>query len=77
MTNRFRLQCTKTNPDGDTDLDVDISFENADYNKLRENLNIWLTAIGMQLTVEHKYAKMEVKAQNNDGLVSRPPIREG
>lgn len=77
MTNRFRLQYTKTNDSGDTDLDVDITFENADYNKVRENLNTWLAAIGMQLTVEHRYAKMEVTPQHNPGLVKGLVERKG
>lgn len=63
MSNSFRLQFTKTNKDGDTELDVDVTFENADYNKLKDNLNLWLSAIGMQLVVQHKYSEAVVKAQ--------------
>jgi hypothetical protein len=63
MNNRFRLQYTKTNTDGDTDLDVDVTFENADYNKLRDNLNTWLSAIGMALVVQHKYSEVKAVAQ--------------
>jgi hypothetical protein len=77
MTNRFRLQYTKTNDNGDTDLDVDITFENADYNKVRENLNTWLSAIGMQLHVEHRYTKIEAAPQNNPGLVKGLVERKG
>ena len=56
MSTRYRLQYTRTNDhSGDTEIDVDVSFENADHNGLRENLNTWLRAIGMQLEVQHKY----------------------
>jgi hypothetical protein len=63
MTTNYRLQYTRTNEQGNTDLDVDISFENADYSKLQDNLNMWLQAIGMQLVVKHKYNEAVVQAQ--------------
>jgi hypothetical protein len=56
MSTRYRLQYTRTNDhSGDTEIDVDVSFENADYSALCDNLNTWLKSIGMQLEVQHKY----------------------
>jgi hypothetical protein len=56
MPTQFRLHYTKSNEhSGNTELDVDVSFENADYGALCDNLNTWLRAIGMQLEVQHKY----------------------
>lgn len=63
MTTRFRLQYTRTDINNDTELDVDISFENVDYIKLRDHLNTWLDAIGMQLVVKHKYSEAKAVSQ--------------
>ena len=54
MSTRYRLQYTKSHEhSGDTLLDIDMTFENADYRQLQDNLNTWLDAIGMKLTVVH------------------------
>ena len=54
MSTRYRLQYTKSHEhSGDTLLDIDITFENADYRQLQDNLNTWLNAIGMNLRVVH------------------------
>jgi hypothetical protein len=54
MSTRYRLQYTKSHEhSGDTLLDIDMTFENADYRQLQDNLNTWLDAIGMKLKVVH------------------------
>ena len=54
MPTRYRLQYTKSHEhSGDTLLDIDMTFENADYRQLQDNLNTWLDAIGMKLKVVH------------------------
>lgn len=68
MQNRFRLQYVKLDKQGDTELDVDVTFENADYNKLCDNLNLWLAATGMALVVKHKYSEVSAKAKNQVDL---------
>ena len=63
MSTRYRLQYTKSHEhSGDTLLDIDMTFEKADYIQLRDNLNTWLNAIGMKLRVVHIDGNKEVMA---------------
>lgn len=41
-------------------MDLDLSFENVDYVKLKDNLNTWLKAIGYELEVVHNALGKEV-----------------
>ena len=51
---RVRLSYTATDPNtNDTVMDLDLSFENVDYVKLKDNLNTWLKATGYELEVVH------------------------
>lgn len=36
-------------------MDLDLSFEDANYQTLMDNLNTWLTAAGYALVVKPKY----------------------
>jgi hypothetical protein len=64
MSTRYRLQYTKSHEhSGDTLLDIDMTFENADYRQLQDNLNTWLDAIGMKLKVIHIHNQEKMLAQ--------------
>lgn len=64
MSTRYRLQCTKNHDhSGDTLLDIDMTFDNADYIQLRDNLNTWLNAIGMKLRVVYVNDEAKMVAQ--------------
>ena len=46
MNERFRLQYTQNNDNGDTDLDIDVTFESKSIYKVMNNINTWLVATG-------------------------------
>jgi hypothetical protein len=54
MNERFRLQYTQSNDNGDTDLDVDVTFETSSTYKVMSNINTWLAATGYPLEVQLK-----------------------
>jgi hypothetical protein len=54
MKERFRLQYTQDNDSGDTELDVDVTFETSSTYKLMMNINTWLAATGYPLEVQIK-----------------------
>lgn len=58
---RVRLSYTATDPNtNDTVMDLDLSFENVDYVKLKDNLNTWLKATGYELEVVRSVLGKEV-----------------
>jgi hypothetical protein len=54
MKERFRLQYAQDNDNGDTELDVDVTFETSSTYKLMMNINTWLAATGYPLEVQLK-----------------------
>jgi hypothetical protein len=54
MNERFRLQYTQSNDNGDTELDVDVTFESKSTYKVMMNINTWLAATGYPLEVQIK-----------------------
>jgi hypothetical protein len=54
MNERFRLQYTQNNDNGDTELDVDVTFESKSTYKVMNNINTWLAATGYPLEVKLK-----------------------
>lgn len=46
MKERFRLQYTQSNDDGDTDLDIDVTFDAGSTFSVLNNINTWLVATG-------------------------------
>jgi hypothetical protein len=54
MNERFRLQYTQSNDNGDTELDVDVTFETSSTYKVMANINTWLAATGYPLEVQIK-----------------------
>jgi hypothetical protein len=79
MSSRYRLQYTKSHEhSGDTLLDIDMTFENADYIQLRDNLNTWLNAIGMNLRVVHIENKETMVAQAvSEKIYNYKEVRQG
>lgn len=72
INTRVRLNYTATDADtNDTILDLELSFDNADYHKLQENLNIWLAATGFALVVRPKH---EVIPSQRDVAVPREDL---
>jgi hypothetical protein len=59
INTRVRLCYTATNADSnDTIMDLELSFENADYQTLMDNMNTWLAATGHDLVVRPKHEAM-------------------
>ncbi len=54
MKERFRLQYSQDNDNGDTELDVDVTFETGSTYKVMSNINTWLAATGYPLEVQLK-----------------------
>ena len=54
MKERFRLQYAQDNDNGDTELDVDVTFETGSTYKVMMNINTWLAATGYPLEVQLK-----------------------
>jgi hypothetical protein len=61
INTRVRLNYTATDADSnDTLLDLDVSFDNADFQTLMDNINTWLTATGHDLVVRPKHEVMPI-----------------